>query len=268
MNIAVKGVLPCKDCQDVISLVRSMCLFLVVLLAWPFCGVRAQQVNAETLERLTQHFTDAFQADQHLIHGTRYYNLFPAAPGNPFFEPDEFRTGSVIINDKEYTNVRLKYELCNQRLLLRHSMVNNASSDIVLIDDAIREFAFDGKVFRKHILPRKGEQYCQEIGTGSLRCLYFWHKELVPLNNSLDSYNQYTNPEKDSYLIRNGDWFPFKGEKSFIRCFPLPQQHDIRKFIKESRIILRHATDADMLKLIGFCQNLEADTVIKMQANP
>jgi len=268
MNIADHRFPSCIDCKDIVSLFRRICLFLTGLVVGSFSTVSAQPLSPATLRGLQEYFTDAFQVDQHLIHGTRYYNMYPAAPGNPFFEPDEFRTGSVIINDKEYRNVRLKYDICNQRLLLRHSIVNSGSADIVLIDDAIREFAFDGKVFRKYTIPKKGEQYCQEIGTGSLRCLYFWHKELVPLSNSLDSYNQYTNPEKNSYLIRNGEQFPFKGEKSFIKCFPLTQQHDIRKFVKENRIILRHAADADMLKLIGFCQTLEADTTAKMQANP
>jgi hypothetical protein len=230
--------------------------------------VRAQQVNPETLRGLQEYFADAFKADQHLIHGTRYYNLYPAAPGNPFYEPDEFRTGSVIINDRTYSDVLLKYDICNQRLLLRYALINGGSADIVLIQDAIREFVIDGKVFRKYSIPKKGKPYCQEIGTGSLKCLYFWHKELVPLSNSLDSYNQYTNQEKNSYLIRNGELIPFKSEKSFIGCFPVTRQHEIRKYIKEKRIILRHASDADMRQLMGFCQKLEADTTVQLKVNP
>jgi hypothetical protein len=268
MNIADRRFFPWIGHKDIISPVKRICLFLVCFLLCSSGEAGAQQVSPETLQRLQEYFTDAFQADQHLIHGTRYYNLYPAAPGNPFFEPDEFRTGSVIINDREYTNVLLKYDICNQRLLLHYSLMKGGAGDIVLIQDAIREFAIDGKVFRKYTIPKKGEQYCQEIGTGSLRCLYFWHKELVPLNNSLDSYNQYTNPEKNSYLIRNGELFPFDGGKSFIRCFPSAQQHEVKKYIKENRIIMRHATDADMRQLIGFCQTLEADTMAKMRVSP
>src|SRR4030042_2719534 len=106
MNIAVKGLLPCNDCKDIISLVRKICLFLAGMVVLSSSGVRAQQASAQTLEQLSAYFTDAFQADQHLIHGTRYYNLYPAAPGNPFLEPDEFRTGRAIINDRESKDVR------------------------------------------------------------------------------------------------------------------------------------------------------------------
>jgi hypothetical protein len=268
MKIAGKRFPPCKDFKDKFSRVRSICLFLAGLLVYFHSEVRAQQTNPETLRWLAEYITDAFQADQHLIHGTRYYNLYPSAPGNPFFEPDEFRTGSVTINDREYTDVRLKYDICNQRLLLRYSLNNGGLADIVLIHDAIRGFSIDGKVFRKYTIPKKGEQYCQEIGTDSLKCLYFWHKELVPLNNSLDSYNQYSNQDKYSFLLRHGDLFPFKGKKSFVACFPLTQQHAVRKYIKENRIIMRNASDADMHQLIRFCHSLEADTAVKMPVNP
>jgi hypothetical protein len=230
-------------------------------MALAFSDAKAQQANPETLRLLSEYCKDAFQADQHLIHGTRYYNLYPSAPGNPFFEPDEFRTGSVIINDREYKDAQLKYDICNQRLVLRYSLTTGGTADIVLIHEAIQGFDIGGKVFRKYTIPKKGEQFCQVIGEGSLKCIYFWYKELIPLNNSLDSYNQYTNPEKNAFLLRNGNLLPFKGKKSFIKCFPVTQQHAVRKTIKENRIIMRNASDADIHQLFRFCQNLEAETI-------
>jgi hypothetical protein len=40
-----------------------------------FRGVSAQQLSPATLRGLQEYFTDAFQVDPHLIHGTWYYNL-------------------------------------------------------------------------------------------------------------------------------------------------------------------------------------------------
>ena len=268
MNIADKGFLPCNDNKDIISLVRRICLFPACMVILSSALVKAQQASAQTLKQLTEYFTDAYQADQHLIHGTRYYNLYPTAPGNPFLDPDEFRTGSVIINEREYTNVRLKYDICDQRLLLRYFLNTGGSADIVLIRDDIQGFEIDGKVFRKYTIPKKGVQFCQEIGTGSLKCIYFWHKELVPLNNSLDSYNQYSNQERNSWLLRDGDLLPFKRKKSFIRNIPVTQQHGVKKYIKENRIIIHNASDADMHQLISYLHNLEAEPGEKMQEIP
>jgi len=268
MNIEDKRFLPCIGYKDMISHFRRICLFLSGLMVLVFSEVNAQEASRETLRLLQEYFSDAFQADQHLIHGTRYYNLYPTAPGNPFFEPDEFRTGSVIINEREYKDVRLKYDICNQRLVLRYTLNTGGTADIVLIHEAIRGFEIGGKVFRKYMIPKKGEQFCQEIGAGSMKCIYFWHKELIPLNNSLDSYNQYTNPVNSSFLLLNGVLLHYKGKKSFIKCFPVTAQHAVRKYIKENRIIMRHIPDADMHPLIRFCQNLDAETSAIPQNTP
>jgi hypothetical protein len=263
MNIADNRFPDGTESIDKHSLIRWMRLCVACILLFPVTGAGAQQTDPERLQWLADYFRDTYQADQHLINGTRYYNLYPSAPGNAFFEPDEFRTGSVIISDREYKAVLLKYDICNQRLLLRYSLNTGGSADIVLIDDPIQGFVIDGRVFRKHMIAKKGMQYCQEIGTDSLKCLYFWHKELVPLNNSLDSYNQYTNPEKNCWLSRSGKLLPFKGKKSFVGCFPMTQQHAIRKFIQENRILIRHVPDADMLRLIRFCQGLGTENAVK-----
>jgi hypothetical protein len=268
MNIAAQRFLPWKGFIYKIYRVSYRSLFLTCMIVLSGPWVSSQQANPDTLQWLAEYFTDAYKADQHLIHGTRYYNLYPSAPGNPFFEPDEFRTGNIIINDREYKAVLLKYDICNQRLLLRYSISNGGYTDIVLIHDPIRGFEIDGKVFRKYAIPKKGEQFCQEIGSGSLKCLYFWNKELVPLNNSLASYNQYTGPERNSFLLRNGALFPFTGKKPFIRCFPSEQQHAVKKYMKENRIILRDASDTEMHRLILFCQSLESETAVKIQGTP
>jgi len=268
MNIAEIGFLRRRGFKNKITLVRYGCLLLAGMLVLSAGEVISQQADADTLQWLSQYFTDAYQADQHLIHGTRYYNLYPKAPGNPFFETEEFRTGTIIISDREYKPVQLKYDICNQRLLLRYSLNVGGSADIVLIHDPIREFEIDGKVFRRYAIPKKGEQFCQEIGTGSLKCIYFWHKELIPLNNSLESFNQYSNHEKNSWLLHDGVLFPFTGKKSFIRCFPAEQQHALRKYIKENRIIIRHVADAEMQRLIRFYPDQEGATGVKIQGNP
>lgn len=242
---------------------QSVCLFLICLPALWIQTVRSQEADADTIKLLKWYFENVSQSDQHLIHGTRYYDLYPAAPGNPFLEPDEFRTGSVIINTKEYKPVRLKYDICNQRVIMRYPLNIGGYSEIVLINDFIRGFEIEGRKFLICSLPKKGARYCQEIGAGSLRCLYFWHKELVPLNNSLESYNQYTQENKDSYLFMDGQVFPYQGKRAFLTLFPVTLQHSIRAYMKENKVVLRHITDAAMNNLLLFCNGLmEGKTVV------
>ncbi|MBN1414819.1 MAG: hypothetical protein JW973_06940 [Bacteroidales bacterium] len=251
--MAVKGFPPCNEYKRSATVVRCINLLFAGLLMLSGNVIRGQEADADTLYMLARHFNDVLQPDQHLIHGTRYYNLYPNAPGHPFMEPDEFRTGSIVINDKQYKPVSLKYDICNQRVLMRYPLNIGGTSDIVLINDAISGFEMDGKVFCKYPLPKKGYQYCQEIGTESLKCLFYWHKELVPLNNSLESYNQYTDQKRDYYLYRNTKLVPFKGKKSFLHCFPVTMQHAIRDYIKDNRIVFRYLSDTGWKNLIQFC---------------
>jgi hypothetical protein len=245
-----------------------VCLYILCLLTLWLQPAGAQEANADTIQTLMWHFENVRQSDQHLIHGTRYYDLYPNAPGNPFMEPDEFRTGSVIINAREYKPVRLKYDICNQRVLMRYPLNIGGYGEIVLINDFIQGFEIGERIFRIHSLPKKGDQYCQVIGTGSLKCLYFWHKELIPLNNSLESYNQYTNENKDSYLFMDGRIFLYKGKKSFLALFPAASQHSIKVYMKENKIALRHIADNGMNDLIHFCNSLMESRNNEIQDKP
>ncbi|MBN2275306.1 MAG: hypothetical protein JXR41_03615 [Bacteroidales bacterium] len=241
------------------------CLFLLFL---PVLWVRsadAQETNADTVEILMWRFAQLQQADQHLIHGTRHYDLYPFAPGHAFMEPDEFMTGSIIIHQREYKPVRLKYDICNQRVLMRYPQNIGGYGEIVLINDFIEGFEIGEKFFRIYTLPKKGPQYCQEIGTDSLKCLYFWHKELVPLNNSLESYNQYTNEKKDAFLFIDGQIFPVKGKRSFRKLFPVSVHHAIKAYMRENRITLRDVSDQKMYDLILFCYSLREGQMLNTQ---
>jgi len=268
MNFCCKKVLPPVNDKGKIFRFHCVCLFLLTFLMLSMHPLRGQKTDDDKIQWLLQHFQDILQPDQHLIHGLRYYDLYPAAPGHPFLEPDEFRTGSVIINEREYTSVSLKYDICNQRVLLRYAVTIGGFSDLILINDPIRGFEIDGRVFRIYPLPKIGDQYCQVIGTHPLKCLYFWYKELVPLNNSLESYNQYTTQKRNSYLFMNDQILEFKGKREFLKCFPVTMQNSIRKYIKENRMVMRSVSDNEMKNLILFCRDLMENNLMEKQDNP
>jgi len=247
---------------------RLLCLPMMCLLMMQIRPAVAQEVNRDTLHLLQYYFEDVRQSDQHLIHGTRYYELYPNAPGNSFMEPNEFKTGSVIINTREYIPVKLKYDICNQRLLMSYPTKIGGYGEIMLIHDFIRGFVIGEKIFRIHSLPKKGNQFCQEIGTGSIKNLYFFHKELIPLNNSLESFNQYTQENKDSYLFMDGQIFSYNGKKSFLHLFPEQLHHDIKSYMKENKISLRHISDNGINDLIRFCTGLLGRENNEIRANP
>ena len=216
--------------------------------------INAQGNKEVSVSALTKLFTEKYGTDQNLINGIKYYDPNPKAPGNAFFEPDEFSKGWIVINGKQYNDLDLKFDICRQNVVLSYSC-NRGKEVLVLNKCAISEFCIKNKVFVKYILPGLPEGFYQEIKDGNITSLYYWHKKLIPRTNSLESAYEYSEQKRKSYLLINGQLFSYKNNRSYIRCFPEKAQKQIKEFVKEKHFNVKNITDINMKILLEFCNN-------------
>lgn len=204
---------------------------------------------------LTAYFTKLYRQDQTLINGAKYYNLHYAAIGDPFFINDKSSPGRIVMNGTEYNNIRLKYDICNQQIILEYSYAHGGINQLVLHDKYISEFEIFEKLFRKYNFPLTGENFFQVIASGNLVMLLSWKKELVPGGSFNQTAYEYTREKRKTYLLFDDKLHVIKGNKSFIKHF-YDHDSEIRKFLKLNHINVRNTSDAGLSQLIDFCSNL------------
>ena len=235
-------------------------LFIVFFIALCYsCVLQAQTLNYSTINEYNFLFKKAIGLDQNLINGYQYINHYPKAKGHAYFGNNEFLPGRIIVNGKEYNNVYLKYDIYNQHILLKYKNSYGGSNHLILHNHSIEEFEIDDKIFKKLQFPNTQTQFYQIIAENKITCLYSWAKKINTVSGTLESYYEYSDQSKKSYLVINGQLHNYKGNRSFLKLFSGNQKIKIKQYLNNRKIKLKKASDKTMKTLIDFCANLEIE---------
>ena len=106
-------------------------------------------------------FDQSYGADFELVNGVKYLYPFFNPSDHPFLGENRFYTGSAVINGCKYPDLKIKYDICIQRIVLNHTFYSGEKEQIVLNNEFIDAFELDDKLFRKY-------SFSETTGT------YFW----------------------------------------------------------------------------------------------
>jgi hypothetical protein len=208
-----------------------------------------------TVIKLKAFFEQLYGADYNLINGRRFVNLYPTAEGYPYLGEDKFYRGIIVINNISYTNVEIKYDICNQKIILKYPHFSGNEDKIILNGEFIEEFEIDGRLFRKYTFPGTEPRFYQVVSQGNIYCLYHWKKELL---KGLSGRSFFTySPEKHlSYLVIDNKLYPFNSRQSFLKLLPLEYYKEIKMYLRSNKIWFRDASDIQIRQLMDFCNKL------------
>lgn len=185
----------------------------------PRSKIIAQVHPDTTIQAWREYYDRSYGSDYTLVNGIRYLQIPAGAEGHPFMGENRFLPGRIVIGEKEFDGTELKFDICNQEIILNYRDFSGSSQQIVLVSDAIDEFTLEDQVFRKMELPDMGQRYVQVMRGDPASCLFYWQKELVE-GLSGEYYYRYLPEKRSAYLMMNGELQPFRGKRSFVNAFP------------------------------------------------
>ncbi len=230
-------------------------VILLILLCLKSNFAQSTRMNDSIILNWKLYFNQLYGTDYNLINGTRYVNLYPTAEGHPFLGEDDFYRGNIVINNISYSNVEIKYDICNQKIILQYPYFSGNKDKIVLNEEFIEEFETYGRLFRKYLFPETGSRFYQVVSEGNIYCLYRWKKDLLK-GSSTQSFYKYSPEKHFSYLVIDNELCSFNGRKSFLELFPGEYHKEILLFLRSNKIWLRDASDMQMRQLMDFCNKL------------
>lgn len=223
---------------------------LMALLGLP--GLFAQQLS------ITDYLAECerkYGSDADLVNGEKYYYPYRQSEGDPFFF-SEPRTALIRIHEKEFEGQLLRYDVFNQKLILDFKDIYGSNSSLVLRDEWVESFAFDNQNFLRMKGPGGKPRYYQIVAEGYVSCVYAWSKDhLLNLNSGVQSY-YFTEPIKDSYLVIDGKFYPYRSNKAFLKAFDPERQKTVKQFIKQARVKLNKASDSQVRHIVEYCNSL------------
>jgi len=201
---------------------------------------------------------DEYGFDQVLVNGVIFEDKYWKKVGHQFFQEDKLYTGSLMYRGKEYKRIEMKYDICNQQLIL-HIKHNYLMVEFVPSNDFISTFSLGDKIFSKYHFGDGPRFYQVVFDTEKLKCLYYWSKQVQETDNGVNlSYyhHEFTDGEKKSYLKLNGSFEKYTNNRSFTDLFPQETKVMVRQYIKTNHIKVAKSSDEKLAELLTYCSYL------------
>ena len=236
-------------------------LFYFVFLFFPALVCNSQQNSTDkqgNLFMLVNNKVDSFLENDFLLMNARFFiNKFQRAKGNPYFETTNDAPGELVLGTREYNNIRLIYDICDQKLFFVAGQTSNKGTILELNNQVITRFYLDNKIFVNSselpLFPQSG--FYEEIFWGKHIKVYAeWSKIYIPRSN--DEYIGEFGFQKRKLLFDiNGKNVDVSSKRSFLKIFA-GETNEINSYIKKNKIRLSKSNNNDLIKLFKYTDSL------------
>jgi len=236
---------------------RKSLTFALLLALTGLTQIFAQQLS------ITDYLAECerkYGSDTDLVNGEKYFYPYRNAMGNPFFFENP-RKAVITIHEKEFDDQMLRYDIYNQELVLDYTDLYGASSSLVLRNEWVESFSFENQRFVKMVGPDGKAGFFQEVDNGPIACVYRWSKNYqLNLTSGVQGY-YFTEPVRESYLVIDGHFHPYRNNSTFIKVFNADSRKQIKQFMRQSRIKVKRAPDSQIRHLVEYCNSLSNEDV-------
>jgi hypothetical protein len=206
--------------------------------------------------RLYKSVLDEYGFDQVLDNGFLYIEKYTRKIGHQFFMKDQLYNGTLVYRGEVYKRVEMKYDIYDQQLVL--SIINNNSIEwIVPHNDFISAFSLGDIFFSKYNFGGVTRFYQLVNDMGKVKCLYYWSKQRSDSDNiNYLGFSEFTDSEKENYLLMDGSLKKYKNNRSFTKLFPNEIKARLREYIRNNHINVTRSSDEKIKELLTFCNSL------------
>lgn len=200
-------------------------------------------------------YEEKYGNDPCLVNGEKYYYPYSRSEGDPFLEPSP-KQATLHISGEVFEGQTIRYDIYNQYLVLEYVDAYGATSSLVLRDELVEAFSYEGRLFKKMKGPEGKERFFQVVFEGPVSCYFLWGKEYrLDLRSGTRNY-YFTEPERKAYLVMDHRFHSYRNNRSFSRIFGKEYRKLIRQYMRQHQIRIREATGRQMFPLMEYCNSL------------
>jgi hypothetical protein len=198
---------------------------------------------------------DTVSEKQVLYNGRIWRNLYYSIKGNPFLFSDKFLNGSVIMNGKLFQNLKLRYDIFNDEVMI----ITGNNNILQLNKDMVEGFTMEyenrscefSKIESESIKNLTG--YTGVLYKGKTNLIVKYSKELARSDDGkiYDSFLQV-----NKIFVLKGDTInQIKGKKDLIRLLSDKKQR-VSSYIRTNRIKISVNEPESLIAVLKFYDSL------------
>ncbi len=244
-------------CFYVIKYFQNKILWIVIAV-FSFSIIYAQEQNNDIIKSLDKiiEFTEfVYGSDDILLNGQHYTLKNKDAKGHPFFGDGSWSKETLIIKEKVFKDVELKYDVDVDRLILNAKYNENTFIKIELSSDVIDSFNIQRHHFinSRQFLSDPGElAYFEQIYNGNF---FFLIKHKKILNNAYydtPPFGRFSDMQSVYYIYEDGKMKRLISKRSFLEYFK-ENKKEIRKYMRKNKIRYKKASSEELRALMKYC---------------
>lgn len=217
--------------------------------------LKAQPTSGDALKKQYKQYNQMYGLNDLLVNGVLYINLHYNATGYPFMGENTFRRGSVMVKDRNFSPVELKYDIFNQQLVLK--MINSfgGESQIVLRREFVHQFTLQGGYSFEWIdSDQLSASFYQVFGDKGFRWLIKYTKYLKIPQGTQTNHYAYTKAYRKYYFERNGKVFDIRNRKAIKKHFP-EKKKELKKYFRAHRGSFSAISNEDFINLLNILKD-------------
>jgi len=222
--------------------------------------------SEEYFQELYKLTNERVDPNQRLLNGIYYENPYHDAIGHPFLNEGDFHQGSVIFQGTRFDQVRMKYDVYQQQLLISPK-ADDPMMMILLSNEFLSEFYMGEAHFKKHPLDEEGNTFYQVIWEEEhIKCFYTWYRfRYKEVGEGAHTKFRFSDLKHNRYLEINGKLSRYKNKGSFLKLIPREIKSQVKAYLKTNAIKLNTADMEQIKAVLQYCQKELSQT--NMQIN-
>jgi hypothetical protein len=181
---------------------------------------------------------------------------YTVARGHPFFGDGNWIKGSFVLNNRQYNNISLRYEILNDWLLCLH-YTSDGPVIVEINSSLVKRFTLNDHFFINMDPAMTGMVafeggYYEELVYGRASLYLRWKKFIS--NPSANLQAEY-DLQKTMFVLKNGELFRIANRKSILLALA-DKQDDIKMYFRQHRISVVHSTDQEIADVFRYYNSL------------
>ena len=173
-----------------------------------------------------------------------------------FYRTAQWLNGSVVYSGQLFTNLELKYDVFEDRLLIK-KLDRLGGGPMLLFKDKVTSFTIDGTEFVNISDPkidRLFNGYCELLWSNQVRLLAKHRKKDFVRKDRSASYHEFIDRNKEYMLEIGNNHFPINKKRDLQQLFP-DLKKEIDSFFQKNKRLRSRDIDAFMISLVQALEN-------------
>lgn len=224
-------------------------------------SISLAQSTKNVVEKLYNSTEQLYSTDDLLVNGQAYVYSRKGIKGDPFFKENKFVEGFLDVRGRTFEGEYLKYDLENQRVILRTALQSGKFVTILLNPDMIDSFSIYGRKFinASHFFSQKDlNGFYIQVYHKSFSFLIQYEKMFREIYNQRSPNGRYSELQTHYFLLKGDKIENVTKKSALLNNFPTHNK-EIKNFMRRNKIKYRKADRKSLHKLMKYCDSISAE---------